>query len=69
MEEIKFSKQHTTIAIKWLVRVIAELAQIEQAEYLIDDLSIVLAVLRKAHDSAPFINYGGVNAATLETNK
>lgn len=50
---IRFTKNHTGIAIIYLVSVIAELAEIEPTPECINKLSVVLAVIRKCHEVAP----------------
>jgi hypothetical protein len=57
--EIQFCKQHTKVAIKWLLRSIGIIARAENlprdVEELVSDLSMVLVVLRRCHESAPEI--------------
>ena len=52
----QFNKSQTHLATRYLIRVMAELANIEQAHHLIDDLSLVLAVLHRCHKAAPEID-------------
>ena len=52
---IQFNKSQTRMAIVYLVRTMATLASSDDFDYLVSDLSVVLAVMRKCHDSAPDI--------------
>ncbi len=49
----QFNKAQTRVATRLLVLAIAYLAQDERTEGVIDDLSIILAVLHRCHEAAP----------------
>ena len=73
MTLIQFGKTHTRRAQKLLIEVIATLAGIEgddrALDLLIDDLSIVLAVMNKCHDAAPDIPSLGSEAASKKNER
>ena len=50
---IKFEKPHIRVAIAWLIRSMAQLANMDAPPECIGDLSMVLAVLHKCYESAP----------------
>lgn len=53
VELIQFNKTQTAVSIKWLIEVISELGNTEEASKHIDKLSLILAVMRRCHEAAP----------------
>jgi len=64
---IQFNKSQTRMAIVYLIRTIAILANSDSFDYLVDDLSIVLAIMHKCHESAPDIPNMPIEAAGKST--